>query len=68
MSFEECPGFRSASTDPDWSMALKYPRPRPSLICPVATIVTAGLLTLLLTMADGSLARRGTSSVTGVGE
>ena len=43
---------------------MKYPRPRPSVIIPVATIVTAGLLTLLLTMADGSLARRGTSSVT----
>jgi hypothetical protein len=45
-------------------MALKYPRPRPSVIILVATIVTAGLLTLLLTLADGSLARRGTSSVT----
>jgi len=45
-------------------MALKYPRPRPSVIILVATIVTAGLLTLLLNMADGSLARRGIGSVT----
>ena len=43
-------------------MALKYLRPRPSVIGPVATIATAGLLTLLLTIADGSLARRGIGS------
>jgi hypothetical protein len=43
-------------------MALKYPRPRPSVIFPVATIVAAALLTLLLARADGSLARRGISS------
>jgi hypothetical protein len=45
-------------------MALKYPRPRPSVISLVVTIVTAGLLTLLLTRADGSLARRGIGNVT----
>jgi len=45
-------------------MALKYPRPRPSVISLLVTIVAAGLLTLLLTGADGSLARRGIGSVT----
>jgi hypothetical protein len=45
-------------------MAMKYPRPRPSVIFLLVTIVTAGLLTLLLTSTDGSLARRGVGSVT----